>query len=345
MRVVLLVASPVQGGMEKHVIELANTLATLAHEVVLIADTSYAPHLHTSVQLTPFNYQRSRHNPLMLLSLLRTLKALNADIIHCHGSKASQMVSLLRPLLHVPVVATVHGIKKRLGFLTHFDAAIGVSHHITQMLPQQCHAVTIYNGLVPPDILSQAERAQLKQSLGLPESDFLWVTVGRLAPVKGIDLLIQAMPQVEGHLLIVGDGPDRAALEHLVQTLGLSARITFAGHRDDAQQLLQCADQVVISSLREGFSYVFLEAMLSKTPVIATDVPVANEILPLHCLCKTGDRRALAELMQHAQTSPSDLSTVMAKCSASMTLDNMAKSVETLYQQVISGEHQAKGHG
>lgn len=345
MRVALLVASPVQGGMEKHVIELANTLATLAHEVILIADASYAPHLNKSVQLTQFNYRRSRHNPFMLLSLLRTLKALDADIIHCHGSKASQMVSLLRPLLSTPVVATVHGIKKRLGFLTRFDAAIGVSHHITQMLPDQCNAVTIYNGMIPPVMLSQVERDRLKQSLGLPESDFLWVTVGRLAPVKGIDLLIKAMPQVEGHLLIVGDGPDRAALEGLVQTLGLSARVTFAGHRNDAQQLLQCADQVVISSLREGFSYVFLEAMLSKTPVISTDVPVANEILPPHCLCKTGDSRALAELMRQAQASPSDLSAIMARCAESMTLEKMVRSVETLYRQVISGEDREKGHG
>ena len=336
MRVVQLVASPVQGGMEKHVIELSNALAKSGHDVILLTDPSYAPFINEDIQLVPFHYQRSRYSPRLLLSLLKTLKKLAPDIVHCHGSKAAQLVSTLRFAMPATTVATVHGIKKRLQFLRHFDAVIGVSQHITRMLPPGTNALTIYNGIQTPEVLSRTERSRLKQSLNIPPDEFLWVAVGRLAPVKGFDLLVTALQQVSGHLLLVGDGPERTALEARSESLGIRQRITFAGHRHDAQRLLQCADQVVISSLREGFSYVFLEAMLTRTPVISTDVPVANEILPAELICKTGSSDALATLMRQVQGSPVDLTEIMNDCAAHMTLDNMALAVGELYWRLKS---------
>lgn len=334
MRIVQLVASPVQGGMEKHVIELSNALAKSGHEVILLTDPSYGPFIDAGVRLIPFNYKRSRYSPRLLCSLLSRLKQLAPDIVHCHGSKAAQLVSTLRFALRTPTVATVHGIKKRLQFLRHFDAIIGVSRHITQRLPYGSGAITIYNGIRPPEALSLPEQNRLKQSLNIPLDEFLWVAVGRLAPVKGFDFLIKALQQVEGHLLLVGDGPERAALEALSVSLGVRQRITFAGHRHDAPQLLQCADQVVISSLREGFSYVFLEAMLTQTPVISTDVPVANELLPTELICQPGNCDALATLMRRVQCSPVDLHKIMADCAAHMTLDNMTRAVLDVYRRL-----------
>ncbi len=344
MRVVQLVASPVQGGMEKHVIELSNALATAGHEVMLLTDSSYAPFIHEGVKLIPFNYQRSRYSPGLLFSLLKTLQKLSPDIIHCHGSKAAQLVSTLSSALHAPRVATVHGIKKRLKFLRRFNAVIGVSKYIARRLPHVPNAVTIYNGIRTPKIISPSEQARLKQSLNIAPDDFLWVAVGRLASVKGFDLLLEAMQQVDGHLLLLGDGPERASLEAQAESLGIRQHVTFAGHRDDAQQLLQCADQVVISSLREGFSYVFLEAMLTRTPVISTDVPVANEILPAELICKTGSSDSLAALMQRTQRSPVDLSKTMADCAEHMTLDNMARSVQELYRRLQPQDKQQAPH-
>ncbi|GAA0697899.1 glycosyltransferase family 4 protein [Marinobacterium maritimum] len=330
--------------MEKHVIELSNALAAAGHEVVLLTDPSYAPFIQEGVELIPFNYQRSRYSPRLLFSLLKALRKLDPEIIHCHGSKAAQLVSTLDSALHVPMVATVHGIKKRLKFLRRFDAVIGVSKHITRMLSHTPNAVTIYNGIRTPEIISRSEQARLKQSLSIAPDDFLWVAVGRLAPVKGFDLLLEAMPQVDGHLLLLGDGPERASLEAQAESLGIRPRITFAGHRDDAQRLLQCADQVVISSLREGFSYVFLEAMLTRTPVISTDVPVANEILPPELICKTGSSDALAALMQRVQRSPVDLTGIMTDCAEHMTLDNMARSVQELYRHLLPQDKQQAPH-
>jgi len=340
MRVVQLVASPLQGGMEKHVVELSNSLAKYGHEVILLADQSYRQLITEGVQLIPFNYKRSRYSPRLLLTLLRTLKKLAPDIIHCHGSKAAQLVSAVRFALPAPTVATVHGIKKRLRLLRHFDAVIGVSRHITRMLPPGPNRVTIYNGIQTPKIISLPERNQLKQNLSIPSNEFLWAAVGRLVPVKGFDILIKALQQVDGHLLIIGDGPERTSLEALSESLGIRQRTTFAGHRDDAQQLMQCADQIVISSMREGFSYVFLEAMLTHTPIISTDVPVANEILPPELICEIGNSIALGSLMKRVRNSPVDLTSIMSDCEERMRLDNMARSVETLYLRLKPNDNQ-----
>jgi glycosyltransferase involved in cell wall biosynthesis len=106
-------------------------------------------------------------------------------------------------------------------------------------------------------------------------------TVGRLDPVKNHASLIEALRRIldartglQGaiRLTIVGDGPQRAALESLARARGLESRVEFTGTRDDTPELLRTFDLFVLPSMNEGISNTILEAMASGLPVLAARV-------------------------------------------------------------------------
>jgi phosphatidylinositol alpha-mannosyltransferase len=114
--------------------------------------------------------------------------------------------------------------------------------------------------------------------------------VGRLEPRKGVDRLLRAMTVVRKHdahaqLVIVGDGPDRAALEAEACTLNIDVR--FVGHvgDDDLPAFYRSADVVCSPALRdESFGIVLLEAMAAGRPIVATDIAGYAELLrPAGC--------------------------------------------------------------
>ncbi|MFH1739052.1 MAG: glycosyltransferase [bacterium] len=110
------------------------------------------------------------------------------------------------------------------------------------------------------------------------------VTVARLIPRKGIDLLINALSGLTGkpwRLLIVGDGPERIKLEKLAASAGLSSRVEFLGDMDRSRiaQLLPTCDLFVLPSLAEGMSNAALEAMACGLPVVLTDTGGTRELV------------------------------------------------------------------
>lgn len=95
----------------------------------------------------------------------------------------------------------------------------------------------------------------------------------RLEDQKGIDFLLQAMAQIpEARLVLVGDGERREALEQQAQALGMADRVEFKGWLDDAGAEIAAFDVFALASRDEAFPLTIVEAMLSGTPVVATDV-------------------------------------------------------------------------
>jgi len=105
------------------------------------------------------------------------------------------------------------------------------------------------------------------------------VFVGSLIKRKGVRYLLEAMAQVRRefpavHLTVVGDGPERAALESTTARLGLSECVTFAGllPADGVRQAMQKARAFVLPSVEEGLGVVLLEALACGTPIVASRV-------------------------------------------------------------------------
>jgi glycosyltransferase involved in cell wall biosynthesis len=110
----------------------------------------------------------------------------------------------------------------------------------------------------------------------------LFSFVGRLVALKRVEDAVRALRLTEDGgitLQIVGDGPLRRGLERLVETTGLSRRVSFLGFRDDALPLLARSAALVLPSLTEGISRVSMEAMALGRPVIATDIPGNRELI------------------------------------------------------------------
>lgn len=140
------------------------------------------------------------------------------------------------------------------------------------------------------------------------------LTVGRLKKVKRHDLLLQAFTRLPvalgATLCIVGDGPEHAALEAMVDALDLRGRVLLPGYVADPTPYYARADVFVLSSDYEGFGNVIVEAMEFGVPVVSTNC-VAG---PAEILCDgrfgrlvpVGDAAALAEAMQAALAEPGD---------------------------------------
>ena len=134
-------------------------------------------------------------------------------------------------------------------------------------------------------------------------------TVGRLAAVKDQQTLIRALahiftesPQQRRTLrcILVGDGPERAALTASIAAQGLEEYVWLAGDREDIPELLACMDVFVLPSLGEGISNTVLEAMATGLPVVATRVGGNPELVHdgvTGLLVPVGDAQALAEAM------------------------------------------------
>lgn len=131
----------------------------------------------------------------------------------------------------------------------------------------------IRNALAPSAAATIAALAKVRLALPAGEPARI-VAAGRLAEQKNYPVLIRAMVQVpEALLFVLGDGPDRAALENLVAELGLQDRVHLLGHRSHAEALAFMAgcDVFVQPSLYEGHSVALLEAAALGLPLVVSD--------------------------------------------------------------------------
>jgi glycosyltransferase involved in cell wall biosynthesis len=137
----------------------------------------------------------------------------------------------------------------------------------------------------------------------------LIAAVGRLVPVKRVDLTIRTLAQVpDASLLVIGDGPQRRFLQGVALAAGLGDRVIFAGARgrEEALALLAGCDALVQNSAHEGFPYAILEAMSLGVPVVATAVGGVREVVvdAENGLLTDGTAEALAGSLQRLLRSP-----------------------------------------
>lgn len=122
-----------------------------------------------------------------------------------------------------------------------------------------------------------------RAAFSIPADAMVIGSVGRLAPVKGFDILIEAAARVikqfpNVYFIIAGEGPEQANLEAGVAQSGLTERFRFAGFANNIHELLACLDLFVLPSRTEGHPLALLEAMAAGVPCVATSVGGMPEI-------------------------------------------------------------------
>jgi teichuronic acid biosynthesis glycosyltransferase TuaC len=237
---------------------------------------------------------------LLFLAALPVLRRLHAsqdfDLIDAHYFYPDGIAAaLLGRALGKPVTITArgtdinlipqHALPRRMIRWAGANAAgmIAVSEAlrremIAQGLPG--HRIrTLRNG-VDLAMFRPTARVETRAELGLSTPTLL--SVGHLIERKGHDRVIAALAKLPGYsLLIAGDGPERAALETLAASQGVAERVRFLGSvpHHTLARLYSAADALVLASSREGWPNVLLEAMACGTPVVASNVWGAPELV------------------------------------------------------------------
>lgn len=165
----------------------------------------------------------------------------------------------------------------------------------------------IPNGISLPTELEEVRKGEFRDKYGVDKDEMLFLFVGRIHPVKGVDLLTRAFARLDGHARLAIVGPDegyRSELERLAAKSGLHERIIFTGPLYGAQKwaAYRDADVYVKSSVRENFGMTVLEAMVCDMPVIVTEgCGIATWIHDVAGLATPYEEKGLADAMRRLQ--------------------------------------------
>jgi len=367
------------GGAEQHILNLASTFPADDVEVAVVCfyDALFASELKKAgIQVITLD-QFGRFDLRLLLALRRTFQTFQPNIIHTHGIKANFFSRLASRAMHIPLVTTVHSSLRYdyAGAIAYVIVSmmergtrlwnrhyIAISGAIAEILRKQGvpgeQISVIYNGtdLSPyrQTQLRESDRSRLRAEWGIPQNAFLFGTVARFVPVKGLPILIDAFAHLlreqatdakgaQPYLVLVGDGSERTMLETKVREAGLEEHVRFAGFRQDIPACLHACDVFVHSSLYEGLGYTLIEAMASEVPVVASNVGGVKEFVfheQTGLVVQPGDAAALAHEMNRLLQSE-ELRSQLAKIALDhvehkFTIEQMTRDILALYQKLLS---------
>lgn len=315
-RVALVLASST-GGIGRHVASLVAGLAPHADVTVYgPADTERQFAFTASgARFAPVEIPASPQprDIAAVQALRRALRADPPDVVHAHGLRAGLVAALARPS-GCPLVVTWHnqvlaqGVRAKV--YRHIEGYVARSADITlgasQDLVDRAAALGARArlGAVAAPTLAPPVRtpAQVREELGVADSRPLVLSVGRLHPQKGYDVLVAAAARWRTRrpapvVVIAGSGPAYMGLASQVSQE--RAPVVLTGHRTDVPDLLAAADLALVTSVWEARQLFAQEALRSGTPLVATDVGGLPELVgDAALLIPAGDVDAVDEAVR-----------------------------------------------
>lgn len=307
--------------------------------------------------------QRLAIDPWLIPEARRIVVKHGINVIQTHSYKANVLGFCLRLLWGKPWIAFAHGYthggwKIRIYqlidkiVLRYADRVIAVSESMKTLLVQlgvqEEKIRLIYNAIELPHQNPEGATV-VRDRHGLAPDRKVIGVIGRLSPEKGLmDFLkaleqtITSMPNVVA--LLVGEGPDQAALEQFATSHGLGERVVFTGYQEKVADYYQALDLLVLPSLTEGLPNVVLEAMSFGVPVLATNVGGVSEIINADngVLVPPGDPDTLAAKM--VELLRDDVSRRIIGCRGRDSLfprfapDHRVRQILSVYNELLSAK-------
>ncbi len=354
------------GGLFRHVVDLARGQVERGHRVGMVVDNltgnsrskevfaGLAPLLALGLTLTPMPRQISPADLTATIHVSKRARRSAADVLHGHGAKGGAYARLAfagRPLVRA---YTPHGGSLLLDHATFSGKAYLAMERILMprgdlYLFESAYSADVFRAKVgqPASLtrvihngVSRAEFAAVPPAADA--SDLVYV--GELRPVKGIDVLLDALAILHRGGLpltatLIGDGPEAAALRAQAARLSLTAAVRFANAMP-MRQALAHGRLMVIPSRAESLPYVVLETAAAARPQVTTRVGGIPEIFgPLSpALVPPGDAPALAAAIRRSFADPAATAALTQQLRQQVAT---AFSVEAMVDGVLSGYEQA----
>jgi rhamnosyl/mannosyltransferase len=298
---------PIRGGIEGHINLLANGLQQRGHDVeVLVSNRKckYEVEIIDGIRVTKVPQLNRIASAPLNYSLFFWMKKLaeNADILHFHLPNPTAVMSYLIAGLNRKAVATYHSDivrQRKLAlfyrpflkcFLNRIDRIIATSpnyvesSNILSQYQLKCQVVPL--GIPLSRFTSQADNQLKVELLRQTHGTRLVLFIGKFRYYKGLHVFIEAMKQVNGKLLMIGEGYLEEDLKKQVAANELDGKITFLGELPDhdATAFLRACDVFVLPSIErsEAFGIVQLEAMACGKPVICTELGTGTTFINQH---------------------------------------------------------------
>lgn len=278
------------------------------------------------------------------------------DVVHAHSAFMAYVSSVLKEKFKVPFVITEHWSKLNYEVIgeeevklcegyAHADAIITVSSQLADSLKRKFGADSVVIHNMVADRFFDGE---LKQRVS---DKIKFVSVGALIPRKGYDILIKAFANAKKNsnctLSIVGAGPEEAALRELICEHQLQDKVFLLGGKspDEIGEIIEDSDCFALTSRRETFGIVYIEAMAKGKPVIATVcggpesfVNASNGVLiPQEDIAATSD--AIDYMVDHIKEF--DAQKIRQDCYDSFSEDVIADKIIEVYKKVTSNHSQS----
>ncbi|WEZ85860.1 glycosyltransferase (plasmid) [Rhizobium sp. 32-5/1] len=364
-RIIFHIPSLVGGGAERVFVLMANEMQVRGHDVTLFVWNAQGPNaelLNSGVRLVSLELPLRgegfgktgtlrglvksaaflrRERPDAVFSGPEFANIIMALALMAGGSSASFF-----PSYHAPASLRGDRLGERLVPLLTWLAvrratkAIAVSAGVGRDLAvrgfRDEQIAIIHNPLPPTHIRTSSVHSWTTALESMGKGKVI-ITVGRLAPVKDHRTLLDAFSKLDlsrGYRLVIfGEGALKENLIAHAQALGVSNRTLFPGYVNDPAACYACADLFVLSSLKEGFGNVLIEAMAAGVPVVSTDAPYGpREILADSAfgrLVPVGDAAALARAMEETLASPEDPS-LLRRRAADFSIDIVGDRYDAL---------------
>lgn len=321
------------GGPAHHVSILSSGLPAVRYRTLLVSGRLGSGEQELPTQAEPLRLGHLAPEPspwsdaVTLWQLVRLMRRHRPDIVHTHTAKAGLLGRLAarialgtRPI----VVHTYHGhvlegyfgrlatllyrtLERAMGLLS--DALVGVSEATVNDLVRLRVAPASKFRVIPLGLeldrftrLTPQQRSSERARLDVNGDDVVAVFIGRLVPIKRVDVLLDAVAAARARgapivLVVVGGGACEQALRAQARAAQITDAVRFVGYRADLEPILAASDLAVLSSANEGTPVALIEAGAAALPLVATDVGGVREVVVdgTGQLVAAGDAQAFGE--------------------------------------------------